>query len=245
MVTSSTPTKQLTIITGCIFIILLLTAVSFGSSPGMLHFFGLTSLNAEAYFISRISYWICLSLLWLYCVIAEKQKLLLWSEKKYSLKFFASSIFLIFLVLLGGNILIALMVSLFHLSKTSESLSEIIRILSGNMFLLLLTVITAGVVEELIFRGYLLPRFAIIFKSRFWAIGVSSLIFGLMHYKYGTLFNVVGPVFIGVVFAWYYWKYRNIKVVIIAHILWDVMAIYISIAARSHPVSHQLHGTFF
>ncbi|MGH2565030.1 MAG: CPBP family glutamic-type intramembrane protease [Ginsengibacter sp.] len=37
--------------------------------------------------------------------------------------------------------------------------------------------------------------------------------------------NVVGPVFIGIVFAFYYWKWRNIKVVILCHFLWDFISL--------------------
>ncbi len=111
------------------------------------------------------------------------------------------------------------------LNKQSKTLNGIAIILRANMPLLIFTALTAGVVEELIMRGYIQPRLEIIFKNPYAAIIVSSLLFGLLHYKYGTIANVIGPVFIGFVFAIYYWKFRNIKVIIICHFLWDVASL--------------------
>jgi membrane protease YdiL (CAAX protease family) len=113
------------------------------------------------------------------------------------------------------------------LSAKSSTLLELVEIFGANKFLLFFTPLTAGIVEELIFRGYLQPRMEIFLKKPYLAIIVSSLLFGLLHYKYGTLFNMVGPFFIGAVFAYHYWKFRNIGMLIICHFLWDLIAIMI------------------
>jgi membrane protease YdiL (CAAX protease family) len=106
-------------------------------------------------------------------------------------------------------------------------------ILRENHWLIFLTALTAGIVEELTFRGYLLPRMVSIFKSPAMGIIVSSVIFGLIHFGYGTVMQLVGPFFIGFILALYYYKYRNIKVIIFVHVVWDVMAIYLKIWAEN------------
>jgi len=92
-------------------------------------------------------------------------------------------------------------------------------------FLLVFTALTAGVTEELVFRGYLQPRLELLFKNPYWAIVISSLIFGLAHIMYGTVKNVIDPFFIGLGLAIYYWRYRNIKVAMVFHFLWDLLGL--------------------
>lgn len=94
------------------------------------------------------------------------------------------------------------------------------------------TALTAGVTEEFIFRGYLQPRLTVIFKNPYAAIILSSLLFGLLHFKYGTLANVIGPIFIGLIFSLYYWKYRNLTVLILCHFLWDLISLLILINTK-------------
>ena len=237
--------KRSLLIVGSISILLLLFIISLSGQLRILHFGEAAKLNGTNFFISRILYWICLLLLWLYAVKIERQKLLIWPEKKYKVSTYLLSGFLIFAVLFAGGLIISIILSLSGFNKSSEQMSEIVIILSENKLLLFFTVITAGIVEELIFRGYLLPRLEIIFKKPYWAITISSLFFGLLHYRYGTVLNVVGPVFIGFVFAYYYWRYRNIKVIIVCHILWDLIAISVSIAAKSHELHNHVKATFF
>ncbi|MEO7121097.1 MAG: type II CAAX endopeptidase family protein [Ginsengibacter sp.] len=237
--------KRSLLIVGSVSILFLLFLISLSGLLSTRIFGDVGKLNATKFFTSRILYWICLLLLWLYAVKIEKQKLLIWPEKKYQVSTYLSSGFLIFAVLFAGGFIISIILSLAGFNKNSEQMSEIITILSGNKLLLFFTVITAGVVEELIFRGYLMPRFEIIFKNPYWAIAISSLLFGLLHYKYGTVLNVVGPVFIGFVFGYYYWRYRNIKVIIVCHILWDLVAISVSIVSRSHALHNHVQATFF
>jgi len=215
----------LPVITGVIGILLFLFAVSlFGTAP-VLKLAGLSAVNSTILVITRLLYWIILLLLWLYAFKVEKQSLVIWQEKQYNFLFYVASIIGIFLVLFAGVLIISTALSFAGLNRTSARLTEIINLIRGKSWLLIFTALTAGVVEELIFRGYLLPRLAVIFKSNVAAIMVSSFLFGLLHYKYGTVVNVAGPVFIGFVFAWHYNKYRNIKIVIVCHFLWDVLAL--------------------
>ena len=227
MIPFSQKPKRSAILTGMISILLVLFLLSFIGSPFVLHLIGLSKINGTVFFISRMLYWICLVLVWFYATRSEKQPLLIWQEKKYHFSIYIISVAVIFIILLVGLFAIQRLLLLANIDKKSTELSVIIDILRTNKLLLVFTVLTAGIVEELIFRGYLLPRLEIIFKSPFWAITISSLLFGSLHYKYGTVINIAGPVFIGFVFSYYYWKYRNIKILILSHIIWDLIGILI------------------
>jgi len=178
------------------------------------------------YFVSRLLYWFCLGLILLYITKVEKQHLLLWQEKKYSVMVYVLSVIAVIAAIFIGIVLFQLLVMLVKGKEQSATMAQLIALLKTNMPLLFFTVITAGVTEEFIFRGYIQPRLQLLFKSPFLAIFISSLLFGLMHYKYGTIMQVAGPFVIGLVFSIYYWKFRNIKVIIFCHALWDLLAIF-------------------
>ena len=161
----------------------------------------------------------------MYSIHIEKQNFLLWKEKKYSLLFYVKSV----AATMGTLVLIMLMVSIiFRLTGSdieSEKMDEILRFFKNNLPLILFTSITAGVTEELFFRGYLIPRLEILFKNTYLAILISSILFGLTHYSYGTLIQIIAPFFIGIILALHYQKHRNITIIIICHFLWNLLVL--------------------
>lgn len=228
--------KQTQVLFGIGFIILLLFTISLTAAQSVLQLFGLTAVNNHVFLTSRLLYWVSLLLLWLYAIKIEKQPLLLWDERKYSVGFYLLSIGGIFLSLIVGMVILQSFLSVARLSKKSTVLSALIVIFKGSHFLLVFTCLTAGVVEELIFRGYLQPRLQIIFKQPYVAIGLNAILFGALHYKYGTVVNVLGPTVIGAVFSYYYWRYKNIKVIILCHFLWDLLSLLLLVNIPVKPV---------
>ena len=212
---------------GIIGICVLFFLFSFLSAPAVLQLLGLTKINASLLWFSRGLCWLILAILWLYTRKVEKQKLLLWEEKPYDFLQYLLSIITILITMLLLLIAIGIFIKLTGLNKSSAKMIELLAIFKKNKLLVLFTALTAGIVEEFIFRGYMQPRLDIIFKNPYVAILLSSLLFGLLHIGYGTLVNVIGPFLIGLIFACYYWKFRNIKVLIICHFLWDFVLIYL------------------
>lgn len=185
--------------------------------------------NKETLFlISRFTIWLVLALLLVYASKAEKSPFLIWKETEYPLKISATALLKTMLQLFLVVYLVGILSLLFHLKTKSTHLSETLTLFHKNFFLLFFTCFTAGVTEELIFRGYLLPRLEILLKNTKLAILLSSILFGILHYGYGTLIHVIGPVLMGIVFAIQYQKYRNIKIVIIAHFLWDLIVLLLN-----------------
>jgi uncharacterized protein len=207
-----------------IFILLSMT----GGTP-LLRLLGLTKPLPVYFFSGRTLFWLWLGLMWWYAARVEKQPLLLWRERKQgALHYAAAPIALAIVIIIAEAILYALVYAVTHKTEHSEALKRMVFYLRAHPFLLYYTVITAGVTEELLFRGYLLPRLELLIRNRQAAIFLSSLLFGLGHYGFGTFINIAGAMVIGWILALYYDRWRNIKVMILFHILWDTAGLYLN-----------------
>ena len=69
----------------------------------------------------------------------------------------------------------------------------------GTLLLVVGTVFLAPVGEELLFRGFLLPRL-MVQKGPVWAVGVSAVFFALMHPQYGLYMPLM--LVYGLVLGW-------------------------------------------
>lgn len=101
-------------------------------------------------------------------------------------------------------------------------------VLVWPLWLRAVAVVTAGVVEEVLYRGYAIERLAALTGS-YWLGGIISIIvFGLVHLPLwgpGILFNAL---FGGTVFTLLYLWRRDLWPCIIAHTLLDAIAFIVS-----------------
>jgi membrane protease YdiL (CAAX protease family) len=214
-------TKKSVLIGGILFLLLILFTVA-ASFQLLEH----TNFTKQITFsISRLAIWVCLFLMYMYSIKIERQPFLLWTEEKYSLTFFLKSVVKMMLSLFLVMLVVYFIFKIADSNIDSKKINEIMKLFKNNIFLILFTSITAGVTEELIFRGYLIPRLEILLKNTPTAILLSSILFGLIHYSYGTIIQIIGPIFIGLVFALHYKKYKNIKILIMCHFLWDLLVL--------------------
>lgn len=225
--------KRPLILAGVVGMLLLLYLLAATGGLPLLRLLGLGRPFAVYFFSNRTLFWVCVGLAWWYAVKVEKQPLLLWRERRQGIMHYAGAMILlavvIYICLFIANLLIYMVT---HKTEQSETVERLIRYCRAHPFLLFYSVVTAGVTEELLFRGYLLPRLELFTGNRNAAILISSLLFGLGHYHYGTVRNVVGAMIIGLVLAVYYDRWRNIKVIILFHILWDTAVFYLSFRHR-------------
>lgn len=226
------PAKKSTQLFGILFLLCMLFSLVIFGGKGLMTLYGVKELSANVLYISRIIFWLPLLIIFLYARKVEMQKLLIWEEKKFKFWEYLVSFIAIFFVLFVGLAVIVLLLVKLGFERESGKMVQMLALFRQNTFLIFLTAGTAGVVEELTFRGYILPRLERIFNNPLIAILLSSLLFGLLHFSFGTVIQVAGPFFIGAVFALYYYKFRNIKILIICHFLWDVMAIYLQLLAQ-------------
>lgn len=103
---------------------------------------------------------------------------------------------------------------------------------SWPVWLRLFAAVTAGVVEEVLFRGYAIERLALLIRSYAWAGVISLMIFAAVHLPFwglGILFNAF---FGGAVSTLLYLWRRDLWACIIAHSALDAIALIADPAIR-------------
>jgi hypothetical protein len=171
-------------------------------------------------FYSRFFYWGTVVFLLFYALKAERQPLLIMTESKPGIGFFLQSVLVLYLLFIAAAIVSAIP-ALLCWHEDNAMVKKITELLKGHEAMLFFIALTAGVTEEFIFRGYVLTRLTQLFKNPAIAVIVSSLLFSALHYKYGSLHELIFAFFIGVIFSVYYLKYRNIKALMLTHFLID------------------------
>jgi membrane protease YdiL (CAAX protease family) len=175
---------------------------------------------------SRFIFWIEIGLLILYASKAEHQKFLLWEEKPVDAGIFLISVILLYFISIACGI-IGNIPRLFGWHESNDILKRILVIFMHRPWLMFFTALTAGVTEELIFRGYILTRLSLMFKNRYIPVIISALLFAALHYSYRSLRELIFTFLIGLIFGLYYQKYRNIKVLIVVHFMIDMISLEI------------------
>jgi membrane protease YdiL (CAAX protease family) len=89
-----------------------------------------------------------------------------------------------------------------------------------SLWTMTLMVLRAGIIEELFYRGYIIERLEKLTGNWVAFILLPTLIFALFHYKQGVGGILISFV-LGLIFAVYYWKTRDLKATIVAHFLVD------------------------
>ena len=200
-----------------------LMAVSF---PFLLLWSGPQFSNFLSYgYVKKLIIWVWLLLIYLYAVKVEKQSPLLWADEKQPVRFYFISVIAVLGLSFLAGALQQLLAKFGVKAPTSQVVHEMLAYMHAHPVLLVLTCVTAGVVEELIFRGYLIPRLHILFKNSYLPVLFSALLFGAAHIGYGTVINMLVPFLLGLIFGVYYQKYRNLKVLIFCHFFIDFLSL--------------------
>ncbi|AZA83972.1 hypothetical protein C1637_15885 [Chryseobacterium lactis] len=195
--------------------------------PAISFFTGIKSNTAGSFYISRIVLWVVLIIIFLYTLFVERGSFLLQEEKKYAVSFYAKAVIGLYLASVFGSAFLNILVHLVTHENTSDKLVAISYLFKNDYFLIIFTCLTAGVMEELLMRGYMQPRIEKIYNSSIAGIVISAVLFGILHSTYGTIGQVVITSFIGIVFALFYKKYSNIKILIICHFMIDFVSLMI------------------
>jgi len=181
---------------------------------------GIRSLMSHEIYI-----WLILAVMFVFSYSIEKKKFLPWEDSFYPYKWYIRHFFkLIFsLILLTWSIY--LLVQLLGINEHSRIISGLKPILHAYKPLVLFLSFTAGITEELLIRGYIFGRLEQFFKKPWVPIVLTATIFGMLHIPYGTIPNVIFPFIMGIIFSTHYYKYRNIKVLIMCHFFWDLLSL--------------------
>ncbi|PTD93869.1 hypothetical protein C9439_05680 [archaeon SCG-AAA382B04] len=110
-----------------------------------------------------------------------------------------------FLILLCVGIVNYGLIQLFDVSQENMLLGQIANL--GPFFALFLS-LSAGISEEIFFRGFLQNKLGIL---------TASFLFAITHAGYGILIQISGPFVFGLIIGFVYYKTKDILIPIIAH----------------------------
>lgn len=204
--------------------------------PVLLIFFlsaGLFGLNnhlglypESKFWLSRFEIWGVLLIVYLFSKKVERDDFLLWKEQKKKLLFYVLSILtiIVFITILLTSL--SLLLKNAGATSNNTALNAMNVLLCKNIFLLIFTCLTAAFTEELIFRGYMIPRLNILFKNKWLSIFIAAFLFGIAHIGYGDFEKMLFPFIMGIIFGIFYYKYRSLTVLIICHFLMDFYSLY-------------------
>jgi len=215
--------KTLIILGGMLLgIVLLFLALLAGHFPNYKEHY------AWSLFLTRICIWLAVAVVFIYAAKIERQPFLPWRDEKHRW-------WKIVLFALGVAILLILVPSIintifhhFGIPSRSAHGEMAIHTLKANIPLLVFASVTAGVTEELFVRGYMLPRLLNLVKNPALAIIISALVFGIFHIGWGTWIQIIATFWVGIVFGFFYWKFRNLKFLIIFHFCWDMLGVLVA-----------------
>lgn len=86
--------------------------------------------------------------------------------------------------------------------------------------LLIFAVLAAPISEEFFFRALLVPRIGVI---------PSSILFGIAHFSYGSIIEIVGTFLLGLILSLLYKESKSITPVLITHMSYNLIAIIIMV----------------
>lgn len=112
--------------------------------------------------------------------------------------------------------------------KLPEEVKVMLPITSNEKKVWVVTAISAGITEEILFRGFLFFLMGQLFPALniFWILGAATLIFGIGH-LYQGLTEAVKPMLIGFMFGLFYIAFGSILPCILLHAMQDLCATYI------------------
>ncbi|MBI5227475.1 CPBP family intramembrane metalloprotease [Candidatus Micrarchaeota archaeon] len=90
------------------------------------------------------------------------------------------------------------------------------KVLEAPRYIAMLLFIVPPISEELFFRGVLMKRFGIL---------ISTFIFAISHFFYGSLGNIIFAFFVGLVYAYIYKKSGSLLPGILAHATYNFIAV--------------------
>jgi len=175
------------------------------------------------FLLSRFIIWATLGLLFLYARYGELQNFLLWEEEKYDWTFYVMWIVVLYLLCFFSQIISAIPY-LAGLRQTSPNMIRLQHLMKGYPGLGMFTAITAGITEELFFRGYMMSRLALFFKNMHVQVLISAALFCSIHISYHYWGEIIFSFLLGLIFGYHYQRYRNIKVLIVVHFIVDAVA---------------------
>jgi len=131
---------------------------------------------------------------------------------KNSIQILAGLIAIMFAISIASSL-----IQVNDLDKVNETVKTIVEV---SPFLMLYYLVVRVFAEEIFFRGFLVTK-----------IGIfgSSIIFGLAHFMYGSIIEIIGAFIAGLFLAYYFKKTNNLIPVILGHMAFNAVSLILVI----------------
>lgn len=127
----------------------------------------------------------------------------------------------------------------------ADPINQSYHYLAGNTAMLpaaIWAMFVAGFAEETVFRGYMFERFGKLFGSGVWSklfiVLITSILFGLSHYRNQGFTGVEHATIFGLVFGTIFAITSRIWLLIVAHVAFDLAALAIIYWDFEYEVAH-------
>ncbi len=130
----------------------------------------------------------------------------------YDLKNTIKFTFLGFFEIIAYLFMLGIILNFFGISDQYKTIE---KIESFTPFVIFAAIFIGPVSEELFFRGFLTQKFGIL---------ISSIIFALAHFAYGSYTQIIGTFGMGIILAYIYKNTKSILPCILIHFLYNLCA---------------------
>lgn len=176
-------------------------------------------------YVSRLIIWLMLPAIYYYSGYVEGRPFLPWAGDKQGPVFYVWAIPALFVLILIAGAIAAIPYRLFGLRDDFKVINHLHAVLKAHPILGFTMAFTAGVTEEVAFRGYVMPRLALLVKGKFWPVLISALLFAALHLTYHNFTELIFTTLFGIVVGWFYLQFRNLGVLVICHFAYDLIII--------------------
>ncbi|KNY24804.1 CPBP family intramembrane glutamic endopeptidase [Pseudobacteroides cellulosolvens] len=135
------------------------------------------------------------------------------------------------------NMLIIYPLSL--IGKLPETPIPVPQNLTDVLLMIFVIAVTPGICEEILNRGVILKAYEK--RGTYKAIVISGILFGIFHFD---MQNLLGPIFLGILFSYYVIRTNSIFSSMFAHFLNNTYAVVIMYLARNQEISGGSQITF-
>lgn len=118
---------------------------------------------------------------------------------------------------------LGILFKLAHFSTPEKTISQLAPQNAPQLFLWIVLSISAGICEELVFRGYLLQQFSAVSRRLYVGVLVSSLIFGVAH-GYEGASGMIAITIYGALFCLLAIRRRSLRAGMMAHAWHDIFS---------------------
>lgn len=187
-------------------------------------------VNEQTYsLVSFGVYWVLVFAMLIFTLKIEKLSLVTIGWQRLSWKWIIAAIGIGILLSLLVPVL-TLLVNAIILSPQTGTIAEVTS--SYSWWIILMSVITAGVTEEILFRGYPLERLIAGLENKWGSACISLAFFVSIHSAGWNLAHIVGVVIpLGIVLTSLYMWRRNLLFVMIIHIMIDLPLVFMALIA--------------